>query len=511
MSPNPGPRNPWLADSSHAIGHGRCDQQDNDPIAGPAGPGGDLRGTDQVQYSWLGSGHFGGLTSGLYDDGGRVIWTNGREQIAKLDYDTLEVLATFDLVETPTSLEERKNGLAGLDTLDGKEALDHAIGLALTHMTGIDGVYSLLDADHRLFVGRKQYVVAYAETDPADRHSPIVEAARWDPPPEVTGLFVGMNITFDGWLVVTTDEGWVVALSRDFSDYRTLQLPGAAEEAAAFNTRIDRPGFTWVRTSICTGDDGGVYVSSVDHTHKIIWTGDALSLDPDHGAWRAEYRNGAGLGSGTTPCLMGFDDEDRFVVIGDGDDVVNITLFWRDEIPDDWEQLPGAPSRRIAGMGAANMGNPDATAVQTEQSITVSGYGAMTVNNEPASIPDGYPDRGVRLLVFFLGHKPEFTPHGMHKFAWDPLSRQFAEAWVNREVSSPNSVPFVSQTSDLVYTCGCRDSQWTIEAVDWTTGDARGHWILGGSQFNSLGAGVTLDEHGRIVYGNTFGKTRLLV
>ena len=42
---------------------------------------------------------------------------------------------------------------------------------------------------------------------------------------------------------------------------------------------------------------------------------------------------------------MGFDDEDRFVVITDGDELMNLTLFWREDIPEDWQQLPGTPSR----------------------------------------------------------------------------------------------------------------------------------------------------------------------
>ena len=129
------------------------------------------------------------------------------------------------------------------------------------------------------------------------------------------------------------------------------------------------------------------------------------SFRESDGAWSAQYRNESGYGSGTTPSLMGDDPEkDRFVVIGDGDDVVNITLFWRDLIPDDWKTLPNAPSRRIAGLGPAHMGDPAKKSIQTEQSITVAGYGAMTVNNEPSSLPDWLPEQGSRLLSFFLGH-----------------------------------------------------------------------------------------------------------
>ena len=509
-----GPRNPFLADSGNAIAHGRCDQQDNTPGNGPEGPT-EALSADAVCYTALGPGHFGGLISGAYPDGRRVIWSNGRQSIVKLDYDTLEVLATLptgtEPVTDPAELEALE---AGLDDLEGDDAVAHAIGIAARFMTGLDGVYSLLDRDHTLFLGRKDHAVAYVEADPCERASAITERDRWYRPAGIDGQFVGINITFDGRLVMTTDHGWVVCVARDFSTYDAVQLPAAATEAAAHcadrAARYGHTGYGWVRTSSCVGDDGGIYVNSVDTIHKVVWTGERLSLDSADGAWSARYRNGGGDGSGTTPSLMGFGaDEDRFVVIGDGDEVVNITLLWRDEIPDDWEQLPDAPSRRIAGIGPAHMGDPARTSIRTEQSITVSGYGAMTVNNEPASLPDGWPATRNRMFTFFLGHKPAYTPYGLQKYEWDPVERRLIEAWVNTEVSSPNSVPFVAQGSDLVYTCGTRGGQWTIEALDWTTGASRFHYIVGGSRYNTLGGGVTIDDDGRLLYGTIFGKARI--
>ena len=71
-------------------------------------------------------------------------------------------------------------------------------------------------------------------------------------------------------------------------------------------------------------------------------------------------------------------------------------------------------------------------------------------------------------------------------------------------------MPYVSQGSDLVYTCGTRDRQWTIEGVDWTTGEPAFHYVLGGSQFNTLGAGVTVMDDGRLLFGTMFGKARVL-
>ena len=46
--------------------------------------------------------------------------------------------------------------------------------------------------------------------------------------------------------------------------------------------------------------------------------------------------------------------------------------------------------RRIAGIGAADMGDRAREDIQTEQSVTVSGYGAMTVNNDPPRVPEGF-------------------------------------------------------------------------------------------------------------------------
>ena len=86
------PQNPFLADSQNAMAHGRPDQQDNVPWRGPQGPT-EVLDDAAIQYAWLGPCHFGGYTSGEYADGKRVIWSNGRQTIAKLDYDTLEVLA----------------------------------------------------------------------------------------------------------------------------------------------------------------------------------------------------------------------------------------------------------------------------------------------------------------------------------------------------------------------------------------------------------------------------------
>ena len=166
-------------------------------------------------------------------------------------------------------------------------------------------------------------------------------------------------------------------------------------------------------------------------------------------AWRAAYDSAEdvpspirlGPGSGSTPSLMGTKaDDDRFVVITDGDTVMNMTYFWRDEIPADWEQIEGTLSRRIAGQLPANFGDPEVEQAQSEQSVVVAGYGAVVVNNQARNVPDTETGQVVLIYSSFLGNDPLFQPFGMQKFEWDPDARELKNAWVNTTISSPNSV-----------------------------------------------------------------------
>jgi hypothetical protein len=211
----------------------------------------------------------------------------------------------------------------------------------------------------------------------------------------------------------------------------------------------------------------------------------------------------------THPALdQGFGTEDRFVVITDGDEVMNVTLFWRDAIPTDWKQLPGGPSRRVAGYAPATMGREDVVASQTEQSVVVGGYGALVVNNEPRNLPWGAGRFGV-LAAGFLGHLREYQPFGVQKFEWNPEAATLDVAWVNREVSSPNSVPILSLDSDLVFTVGVRNEAWTVEAIDWKTGRSVYHLRVGDQLYNSAYAAIQIDEAGRLLWGTVWGRARV--
>ncbi len=501
------PRNPFLADSTYPIGHGDSAQHDSLQVPGPSDPGAAL-GASELQYAPVGPAHFGAYTSSPYSDGRRVIWSNGLDRIVKVDFETFEVLATHWVPGARRWTEaEADDSIARLDASnEGLAAIWHAFWDA-SKLRDLSSVYTVLDVDNTYYIADKAgSITAYADADPGDPTSPIVEKAFFQMPSQVTGLTVGMNMTFDGWLIVPTEHGYVVAISRDLKEHRVIRLrhsEGAEEKAT-------RPtGYGWVRNGVAIDESGGLYIASQEHMHKLVWTGDRLSTDPADGAWTAPYLNGWGHGTGATPSLMGFGEEDRFVVITDGEPLMNVVLFWRDGVPEDWEVLPDASDRRVAGVLPADMGDSELQEIQSEQSVVVAGYGALVVNNVGRNAPWYLPARASMLLISYLGSAPRYQPYGVQKFEWDPTTRVLRNAWVNREVSSPSCVPVVSYPSDRVYLIGARGNRWTLEALEWSDGHSAFHAVIGGQRYNPLFSGTQIDEAGRIHYGTPWGRVRL--
>ena len=500
-------RNPFLADSIYPLGHGDAAQQDALDVRGPDDLGAALDDSE-IQYAATGPGQFGAYTSGPYPDGRRVIWSNGLDRIVKVDFDSFEILATRWVEGAHRWTEEEADeSIARFDdSNEGIFSIYAALGAA-SKLRDLSSVYTVVGSDNTYYIADKSgTITAYGDADPKDPASVIVEKAVFRFPEGVTGLTVGMNMTFDGWLIVPTEHGYVLAVSRDLKRHRVVRMlhsEGAEEKAT-------RPtGYGWVRNGVAIDEAGGLYIASQDHMHKIIWSGEAFSTDPADGAWTARYLNGWTHGSGATPSLMGFGDEDRFVVITDGEDLMNVVLFWRDEIPADWNPLEGAPDRRIAGMLPVDTDDPELAEIQSEQSVVVAGYGALVVNNVPRNTPWYLPSRARSLLISFLGSEPDYQPYGVQKFEWDPVNRELRPAWVNKEVSSPSCVPVVSYPSDRVYLIGARDDQWTLEAIDWSSGRSVFHTTIGGQRYNPLFSGTEIDEEGRIHYGTPWGRVRL--
>ena len=69
----------------------------------------------------------------------------------------------------------------------------------------------------------------------------------------------------------------MVAISRDLKRHRTARLrhsEGAEEKAT-------KPvGHGWVRNGVAIDVDGGLYIASQEHMHKVVWDGETLSTEP---------------------------------------------------------------------------------------------------------------------------------------------------------------------------------------------------------------------------------------
>lgn len=500
--------NPYLATSNNPIPHSNSAQQDNVQVAGPTSPSRTLNEFSDITFTETGPFQFGQSTSSVYPDGRRVMWGSGSDRIVKVDQETQAVLASVALpgrnfLNMGIGLEAIHN----IDTLDPQAGLAWVLQNMIPYMADLSGAYTLVDKDNQFIVGRSEKVdptnpatsyrssvFIYGDETEGEAGSAIVVRDSVQLPEEVKGSLVGMGMTFNGWLMLISGDGHLVAVSRDLRRVKTYNLANM----------IDGVDTVEVRNSIAIDENGGIYVATTDRMIKVVWNGFRFLDREWRGAWAVEYPNGAGVGTGSTPSLMGFGEEDRFVTITDGEELMGLALFWRDRVPADWEAPAGTTDRRYAGLLKTGM----AEATQTEQAVVVQGYGAIVVNNTPAARPAWYPGPDT-LLVGWLGHHDFYKPHGMQKFEWDPVAREMKSAWINMDVSSLNGVPMMSVGSNMVYTIGAREGKYSLEGIDWTTGETSRTWVLGGARFNSLYAGMLIDEKGRFQYTGLWGKVRV--
>jgi len=409
--------------------------------------------------------------SGAYPDGSRVIWGSNQSDVFTAD-------PSF--------------GGGYYDKFPKEDVNLFDVDSAMS------GAYTVVDHEGTFYVPRFEKITAYVNEVPGDPLSGIVIRSVYEIPPESLhgedDMIVGLNLTYDGMLAFATRRGTVGVLSRTLEEATLLYL-GEEDE---------------VSNSIACDETGGIFVVSSRRMYRVQWTGTDLTREEAAGGWTAEYETGEGSdgvrlgeGSGATPTLMGTGNQDRFVVITDGRELMHIVLFWRDEIPADWEQIPGARDRRIAAQVPVLFGDPQATESLSEQSVCVRGYGALVVNNQ-LQIPVEN-----RTLAILLSGDPEIAPYGAEKFQWDPVDRKLRSVWVNAEISLPNGIPCMSAATNLIYDVGQRDGVWTMEALDWDTGASRFFCEVDSKmKYNSAYAATEVGLDNALYTGTLFGMER---
>lgn len=481
------PCNPHLAASPWAGNHRNSYAQASSPFPGPTGPAEHVN----VDHDGFASAPVIVSFSPRYPAGGRVVWASTvgpTGEVLKIDPRTVTVIDKYI-----PQLEEGAG--PGSST--------------------VSGAYNIVDADNRLHVGQATSLEVYGDAVPGERLSSIALLRRFDLPARALcgeDTLVGITMTYDGHIAFATENGVVGVVPRQpgrmkAKNLRTLSLNGT-DCAGGPDGDVET-----VSNSIAADEKGGIYVVSSNAMYRIDWRDGELWQ-----RWRSGYAGAGGTGggrlgagSGSTPTLMGTARrDDRFVVVTDGQELMHLVLMWRDRIPKDWEPVREGADRRIACEIPVTFGDETAERSLSEQSVLVRGHSAVVVNNLMRADPVlGQLPPQLAPYSQLLSGLPGNEPRGIERFDWDPVSRTCDVAWTNPDVAIPNGIPTMSSATDLIYGIGSRDGVWTLEGLDWDSGEVE--LTVETTAFptsNSFYAATTLGPGGTVWTGNFGGVTR---
>ena len=373
-------------------------------------------------------------------------------------------------------------------------------------MSMSNGNYVICDNENYAYTNARTVICRYKLKEAGNPKAGIVLDKQVDMAPYMDNpqTLVGMVMTYDGYLVVASGNGIAII-------DRTMSMPPVVKLI---------PDDQVITNSAAVDEHNGIYIASNSRTpggkgimHKFVWKNGKLSEDEADGAWTASYDGGPeapaikmGYGTGSTPTLMGFgDDEDKLVVITDGAKRMKLVAFWRDDIPEDAVPVD-AENPRIADQKEISCGLSASTEwIQSEQSVAISGYGAFVVNNV---IPNTVPDK----IVAVLSIGPLVTPpFGVERLQWDTEKNQWYSVWTRSDVSSISMIPAISTASNMVFVNGYTEADgWEVTGLDWGTG-ATSHRVIFGqtSRCNGAYAIIQYMENGDLLFNSVGGPFRV--
>ena len=312
-------------------------------------------------------------------------------------------------------------------------------------------------------------------------------------------------MTYDGVLIVASQKG-LATVARDMTGIiDTYPLPEGQI----------------LTNSLSLDENGGVYVASNSTEangkglmQKLICKNGRFSDKDSDGAWSATYDGGPeapaiklGYGTGSTPTLMGFGDEDdKLVVITDGAKRMKLVAFWRDNIPTDSKPVD-SDNPRLAGIFEVTCGLPAATEwIQSEQSVVAGGYDAFVVNN--INITSGkVSDKIIGVLA--IGPILE-GPKGVECVRWNTKENKWESKWTRGDISSISMIPSVSIPSEMVFVNGYGSDGWDVTGLDWSTGATRQRIIFGkNNRGNGAYAIIQYLSDGSLLFNSVAGPFRV--
>ena len=505
--------NPWVAGSAYAISHHNSAQTDVTPVDGPT-RGKQLTPADvkTVTLLWCSAPlykHIGEDTVVIASNPMGLIKVRATgedfELISNVPYpgrEEVHAQVTDDkIMAVMADIDAKRRQKQDWRLLFNSWLMYYKLNINMRTMPS--GAYAVIDKDgyHYTFYDLHHLVKSFDGNAVAQPLLPVKHAnvVSQLPPEVAAGIdkILGINMTYDGHIVVAA-TGAVIVVDRDLRVIDYQLFPGEH-----------------VENSIAVDEDNGVYVVTSVNMHKLVWTGTELSRATAAGAWSSPYdampegealkMGAASHGSGTTPSLLGFgDDEDKLVVISDGNpDNAQIVAFWRDDIPAGFEQKPGTRSRRIADQIPFKLSK-----TTVEASPVVYGNGVLVVNS---TYPEPGPISMDLISNAFLAGTTRAAPMGIQKYEWLPREDRFIESWSIAAVDNTDLMPpAVSTRNGLVYLASKRNDTYEYFAADWESGERKATWIFPDDSvlWNNWGGITVFLEDGDFLLGGFFAIKR---
>lgn len=466
---------------------------------------------DRIAFAPTGIGNIG-MVHRTYPDGENIVFISGPGRVAKYRLPPDGGLEYIDHVVIPgfernyVSPEEVGALVEDLDDLSEDEpAFLERLQTVLrekdiTLHSYASGVYTLMDKNGDYFAGYGTNLVKISDANSDESFSPIrisgMRDLRDDMPGELRDTisrFIGMNITWDGNIVVAL-SGAVAVVDRSLSHASVAPITGEL-----------------VDNSITVDDRNGIYLVTDQYMRKGVWTGERLSFDEKDGAWKEGYdwvkkSTSLSQGAGTTPTIMGHGNGDRLVIIADQGDPVKAVAFWRDKIPEDAQHVSGAPTRRTAGQYELTI--PVKSTI--EWSPHVSGYGVMMFGSDfldPVRWEHGFDL--VSTCVTSGLSRP--APKGAEKFHWDQKENKFIGDWKYEDKGFTWSLAPVSGPTNSVHLATIENGTYSLTGFDWDSGEHLGTITFGRSvKFNTCGAFHSPMPDGSLYVTSVFGGVRIM-
>lgn len=476
--------NPYQA-SDWAVPHRNSYEQDSTPYQGPLTAAGIT--TKHISVASSGALPFVQIST-KYPGGSQVGWFSmasqpDAERVGKIDLASANLINFYDVP------------LAGNATPSG--------------------AYNVLDYKNRMIVGKGLDVNVYADATPGSSSSAVAKVHTFRLPESgycgADDRIIGIIFTWDGYIAYATVNGAVGVFPVDAAKMTASNVKATTvtprSTCVAGNTAREE-----ISNSIGADENGAIYTVTSAAQYKHVWNGTSVSQ-----AWRVKVASDGlqggiriGPGSGSSPTLMGTaKNDDKLVVITDGQKVMHFVAMWRDAIPKGWKPIKSGVDRRVACDVRVDFGNSKITAAQSEQSVAVRGYQAVVLNNSIknpakfANLPGSLRYQAATLSSGDLDQQP----FGVERIDWDPKAKKCKVVWATQKISIPNAIPTISSASKMVYGIGASKGVWGLHGIDMANGKSK-LWFPTGpttSPFhNSFYAQTEIASDGTVWTG-TFG------